>query len=82
MEIEREQLVPRFCIPCEAEVKVLDLKEVYNKDQKKTLTGSEQRIVGSRVQMLATTTKQFVSVRVYVERSHEAIKKTHDTIGR
>ncbi|EDO31184.1 predicted protein [Nematostella vectensis] len=66
----------------EASVEVKDLKEVYDKTQKKTTaTGSEQRIADGVVHMVVKASAQLRSIRVFVRRVEEAAQKTNDTIG-
>ena len=68
--------------PCNVVVQITDLKDIYDKNQKKTLTGSEQRIVDSKVNMILSTSEQVRCVKVFVQRCPEAATKTNDTIGK
>ena len=65
----------------DAEVVLKNLKDVYDKNQKKTLTGSEQRITYARIDMVATATAEIRRIKVYVQRCPESIRKTGDNIG-
>jgi len=60
---------------------VLNLKEIYDKVQKKTTNGSEQRIAHGVVNIEIKTTAQVSKVAVYVRRCATAAEKTNDTIG-
>ena len=51
-----------------------NLKDVYNKYQKKAAGGSEQRIEDAKVVMTATATGQISQIRVFVQRYSEAGK--------
>ena len=58
----------------DAEVILKNLKDVYDKNQKKTLTGSEQRITNSRIDMVATATAEIRGLKVYVQRCPESTR--------
>ena len=66
----------------DAQVDCRDLKSVYDKIQRKTLKGSEQRVADAKVNMVASATAQIVHITVYVQRCPEAVKKRNDDIGK
>lgn len=61
---------------------MLDLKDIYDKVQKKTVEGSEQRVANGVVTMVATATAQISAIRVFVRRNEKAAMKTNDRIGK
>ncbi|KAK3739028.1 hypothetical protein QZH41_010489 [Actinostola sp. cb2023] len=63
------------------EVHVLDLKDIYDKVQKKTAHGSEQHVSNGVVNIEITTTAQVSKIVVFVRRCERAAEKTNDTIG-
>ena len=65
----------------DAEVIPKNLKEIYDKNQRKTLTGSEQRISKARIDMVATATAEIRRIKVYVQRCPESTRKTGDSVG-
>jgi cob(I)alamin adenosyltransferase len=70
-----------LCVEPDAHVEVLDLKDVYDKVQKKTVEGSEQRIANGVINMAVSATAQVSAVRVFVRRCEKAAAKTSDKIG-
>lgn len=77
-----QEVNPRSLSPHHVVVQITDLKEIYDKNQKKTLTGSEQRIVDSKVNMIVSASTQIKNIKIYVQRCPEAASKTNDTIGK
>jgi len=72
------------------QVEIKDLKDVYDKVQiKKKLTTeeanksttSEQRIAQGKVNGVVWTSGQIKGITVFVQRTHEAAARVHDTIG-
>ncbi|XP_031553759.1 uncharacterized protein LOC116290795 [Actinia tenebrosa] len=70
-----------YTVEPDVQFEVFDLKDIYDKVQKKTAEGSEQRIANGVVNMAATATAQISAVRVFVRRNEKAALKTNDRIG-
>ena len=66
--------------PCDIQVDILNLREVYDKIQKK-IPVSEQHITDGVVNMVVRTTGQVQMIRVFVQRSPEAAEKVNSKLG-
>lgn len=63
------------------QVELFDLKDIYEKVQKKVSHTSEQRIEKGWVNGVAWSTGQIKSITVIVQRTPEAAAKVNDTVG-
>ncbi|PFX23602.1 hypothetical protein AWC38_SpisGene11838 [Stylophora pistillata] len=63
------------------QVKLSDLKDIYDKVQKKVAHTSEQRIEKGWVNGVAWSTGQIKSITVIVQRTPEAAARVNDTVG-
>ena len=66
--------------PPDIQVQLHDLKDLYDKVQKKLLPTSEQRIAKGTVNGVARTTGQVKTIRAFVQRTPEAAEKVSERI--
>ena len=76
------QIAARKAPKVEAEIQIVDLKDVYDKKTRQTKKGLEYRLEDSEVTVVIRASDAITSIRAYTQRCAEAAIRTHDTTGK